>query len=144
MAAAVKQRDLRGMRSRKHVLHIVADKLEHNGRFDPHYNPEVAKAVRKMARDLDERGRLTPEDERRIDRQRTIFGALPSCNAADRLKAAMLQRAYDMLWDGNSEGCDALLEFLPSLDVEKMLDGWSNDQDDKRPYSKWYDPKEQP
>ena len=47
---------------------------------------------------------------------------LPSSNSTDRLKEAMLQRAYDLLWDGDTDGCDALIEFLPSDDVTKMLD----------------------
>ena len=64
----------------------------------------------------------TAEDETRVARQRTLFNMLPSSNSTDRLKEAMLQRAYDLLWDGDTDGCDALIEFLPSDDVTKMLD----------------------
>ena len=67
---------------------------------------------------------------------------LPSCTAADSLKAAMLQRAYDLLWDGDALGCDTILEFIQSKDADAMLDAWSNDfdndHDKKADKSKWY------
>jgi len=119
------------MRSRRHTLTVAADRLEQECA-----NPLLIKELRKLAKEVDARG--TAEDERRAERQRTLFGALPSCNATDRLKASMLQRAYDMLWDGNCDGCDALLEFLPSGDARKMLDAWSDDQVTDDPSSKWY------
>ena len=42
---------------------------------------------------------------------------LPSCNATDRLKEAMLQRAYDLLWDGDCMGADALAAFSVAAQV---------------------------
>lgn len=52
------------------------------------------------------------------------------------------QRAYDLLWDGDALGCDALIEFLPSSEVEAMLNAWSDDWDDdeklSKPRSRWY------
>ncbi len=80
-------------------------------------------------------------EERRIAAQRNLFTFLPVVPIVGRLKDAMLQRAYDLLWDGRAEECDAILEFLPSRDVEAMLDAWLVDQDDTTPaenYSRWY------
>jgi hypothetical protein len=75
------------------------------------------------------REQLRLEEQRRIDRQRTLFNVLPTCSQRDKLKNAMLQRAYDLMWDGEAEACDALIEFLPSDDVGRMLDAWLEDQD---------------
>lgn len=81
------------------------------------------------------------EEQRRIDRQRTLFNILPTCSQRDKLKNAMLQRAYDLIWDGECEACDALTEFLPSEDVGKMLDAYIDDVDPNTPEerrSDWY------
>jgi len=51
---------------------------------------------------------------------------------------AELQRAYDLLWDGDGEACDAITAKLPDKDVIAMLDAWSDDQDGKEPKSKWH------
>ena len=80
-------------------------------------------------------------EEKRIAAQRNLFTFLPVVPIVEQLKDAMLQRAYDLLWEGRAEECDAILEFLPSRDVEAMLDAWTNDQDDTTPaerYSRWY------
>lgn len=77
------------------------------------------------------------ENDKRIECQRALFGLLPNGSDKDRLKQAMLQRAYDLLWDGDCMGCDALTEFLPGTDVEAMLDAWSQDQFET-PRSPWY------
>jgi uncharacterized protein VirK/YbjX len=51
-----------------------------------------------------------------------------------------LQAAYDELWNGNDEACDAICATLPTKDVRAMLDEWLDDQfresDDER--SGWY------
>lgn len=50
-----------------------------------------------------------------------------------------LQRAYDVLWDGDGEGCDAITAKLPDKEVRAMLDAWMDDYcDDKTPKSKWH------
>lgn len=98
----------------------------------------VAQREREEA-ETRERERI--EERRRIDRQRTLFNVLPTCRPKDKLKNAMLQRAYDLLWDGECEACDALTEFLPSDDVTKMLDVWLDDVDPNTPEerrSSWY------
>lgn len=81
--------------------------------------------------------RATAADEKRVERQRTLFNALPSSDAVDRLKEAMAQRAYDLLWEGDS-ACDALLEFLPSSAVDEVLAAWDNDIDDDKPKSRFH------
>lgn len=48
-----------------------------------------------------------------------------------------LQRAYDVLWDGDGEGCDAITADLPESMVETMLDAWLDDQFDQ-PLSGWH------
>lgn len=52
---------------------------------------------------------------------------------------AELQRAYDVLWDGDGEACDEITANLPTKDVKAMLDCWLDDQDPKNTAkSKWY------
>jgi len=40
----------------------------------------------------------------------------------------MLERARDLMDNGQPECADALLEFLPSADATKMLDQWLDDE----------------
>ena len=127
------------MRSRSyvHMLSIAAARLEQD-----HANPKLIADLRAAAKLEAERtaeGRTWSKDEeRRVDRQRTLFNMLPSSNATDRLKEAMLQRAYDLMWDGNGIACDSLIEFLPSKEVEQMFDAWESDQISGEPKSKWH------
>lgn len=88
--------------------------------------------------------RLTPaeqeerdREDQRIARQRNLFTFLPVSPSVEALKEGMLQRAYDLLSNGDAEACDAILEFLPSRDAERMLDAWLDDQVDGRPKSRW-------
>lgn len=64
-------------------------------------------------------------DRKRIAEQRAIFAQLPEFGpgavAAENLKQAMISRAWRLLDGGESEACDALLEFLPEADADKML-----------------------
>lgn len=85
--------------------------------------------------ELEERER----EERRIAHQRNAFTFLHPSAQVDALKRAMLQRAYDLLWEGNCEACDAITEFLPSRDVEEMLAAWLHDHTGGKPTSRWYD-----
>lgn len=133
------------MRSRSlvHMLSVFAARLEID-----HAPADAIKAIQLFAQDRTiraaEHRNWTAEEERRQERQRTLFAMLPSCNAVDRLKEAMLQRAYDLLWDGDGLGCDALIEFLPSKEVDRMLDAWSADfeGDGKEPRSQFYTVKD--
>lgn len=50
---------------------------------------------------------------------------------------AQLQRAYDTLWEGNGEGCDAITADLPEPMVTAMFDAWLDDQFDQ-PLSGWH------
>lgn len=106
-------------RSRVHMLTVAAAGLERD-----HHNPVLVADLRKAAEaaasaKADGRG-WTEEDDRRVERQRTLFNSLPSSNATDRLKAAMLQRAYDLMWNGDGLACDAIAEFLPSSEAAKL------------------------
>jgi len=124
------------MRSRSeiHMLTIAAARFAEGAA-----NPTLVEALRaavevkagKKARGEDAR------DHDAAERQK-LFNLLPNGSDKQRLKDALLQRAYDLLWDGNCAGCDALTEWLPSDDVTAMLDAWSDDQDNKTPRSKWY------
>lgn len=128
---------IRAHRSRIHMLMVAAARLQ-----EEHASPKLVEDLRAAASEYASRKAQgigwTDDDERRVERQRTLFNALPSSSATDRLKEAMLQRAYDVLWDGNAAACDALLEFLPSDDVQRLLDAWENDQFSKEPRSKWH------
>jgi hypothetical protein len=120
------------------MLTVAAARLEAD-----HSNPKLIADLRAAAkqaaeRHADGRGYDRDEEQRRIERQRTLFHALPSSSATDRLRDAMAQRAYDLMWDGDCLACDALIEFLPSDLATQMFEAWLNDQDGKNPKSKWH------
>jgi hypothetical protein len=52
-----------------------------------------------------------------------------------------LQLAYDALWEGDCEACDAINAPLPEPAVLAMLDDWLDDyrDDDGQPRSGWHD-----
>jgi len=124
-------------RSRIHMLMVAAARLEQEGG-----NPKLIADLRENAKwkaSTKAEGRFLDDEERRIGRQRTKFNMLPSSRSTDELRDAMLQRAYDLMWDGMCTECDALVEFLPSADVERMFAAWESDQDGKTPKSKFYE-----
>jgi hypothetical protein len=125
------------VRSIVHLLNVFATRLEiDNGPKD------AVKAIKLFATDRTirraEHRDWNADEEKRVEQQRTLFGMLPSCNPTDRLKAAMLQRAYNLLWDGDCMGCDAIAEFIPSRDIDKMFACWSSDFDGAEPRSEFY------
>lgn len=129
-------------RSLVHLLNVFATRMEID-----HAPQDAIKAMKLFAGDRtirraekrDYHGEAAKrEDDQRIGRQRTLFATLPPSNAVDRLRETMLQRAYDLLWDGDPHGCDALIEFLPSADVDRMMNAWSDDFDGELPKSKWH------
>lgn len=125
------------VRSTIHMLTVAAARLESD-----HANPQLVKDLRSTANHLasakaEGRG-YGPDEEKRIERQRTLIAMLPDTRAVDQLKASMLQRAYDLMWDGDCSGCDAIAEFLPSGDVTRMFDAWENDQEGKNEKSNFY------
>lgn len=119
------------------MLTIAAARLEQD-RANPLLVTGLREEAKRLAKLRAEGRAHTSEDEKRIARQRNLFTMLPVYDAKERLREAMLQRAYDLLWDGDSAGCDAICEFLPADDVEKMLDAWSADQENVGEKSKWY------
>lgn len=127
-------------RSLIHMLTVAAARLEQD-----HANPILIGGLRDMAKLLAERkacGQTNSEtEERRIARQRNKFTFLPPSEAKDVLMRAMIQRAYDLLWDGDTAGCDAILEFVPSDAAVSMLNDWSDDvaKHGDVVRSKWYD-----
>lgn len=127
----------RANRSRVHMLTVAAARLEQD-----RANPKLIESLRAAAKEhaTAKAGDRDYDDEqrKRIDRQRTLFNMLPNGSAKEALKKAALQRAYDLLWDGNCAGCDAVTEFLPSMDVEGMLSDWGSDQIGKGVFSRWY------
>lgn len=54
-----------------------------------------------------------------------------------------LQHAYDVLWEGDGDGCDAITADLPEQMVVAMLDAWLDDQFDQ-PLSGWHAGYEDP
>lgn len=56
----------------------------------------------------------------RLERQRAAFDALPAGEARNCLRDMMLARAEELL-SVNPEAADALLEFLPEADRDKLL-----------------------
>ena len=124
-------------RSLVHMLNVFAERLESD-----HGPKDAVKAIQLFARDRTirraEHRDHNETEEKRISRQRNLFTMLPDTRTTDALKEAMLQRAYDLLWDGDALGCDAILEFMPGRDAEALLNAWSADQDGQEPQSKWY------
>jgi hypothetical protein len=98
------------------------------------------KASKAKQAELAERQKHLEAERRRIGRQRTLFTMLPQYSVVDRLKEAMLQRAYDLLCDGTGEEADAILEFVPEKDAMALLDAWVEDQNYGNTKSKWYEP----
>jgi hypothetical protein len=121
------------------MLLVAAARLEQD-----HANPKLIADLREAAKSETKRraeGRdWSEEDTKRIERQRTMFAQLPVYAACDRLKAAMQQRVYDLMWDGDTNGADALAEFLPSVDADAVFDAWEADTTAHGdvPRSKWY------
>lgn len=129
------------VRSRVHMLTVAAARLEAE-----YANPKLIADLRAAAKHDAEAhadGRKhSPDEEKRIERQRMLMQMLPDTRAVDQLKAAMLQRAYDLMWDGAGSACDALAEFLPERDIKRMFDAWEQDQmPGDHPRSEFYEGK---
>lgn len=128
---------MRSSRSRVHMLTVAAARCEAE-----YANPKLIADLRAAAKQeatarAEGRG-WGADEEKRVERQRTLFNALPSSSATDRLRDAIAQRAYDLMWDGDPIACDALLEFLPSELATEILDAWESDQEGKKPKTKWH------
>jgi hypothetical protein len=125
-------------RSRIHLFQVAAARLK-----EDNANPElVSQLLQEAARLSSKKAQgqgWTKEDEARVSRQRNVFTMMPDCAGVDRFKEAMMQRAYDLLWDGFATECDAVLEFLPSKDADAVLNAWDNDQDEKKERSRFYE-----
>lgn len=108
------------------MLSVAAARLQSDG-ANPKLIADLQEAAKEEAKRSAE-GRTWNHDEVvRVERQRTLFTMLPVASAIDRLKAAMMQRAYDLMWDGDTSGCDAIAEFLPEKDANAMFDAWLQD-----------------
>lgn len=84
-------------------------------------------ALVKDVRDLAARFRLVPErtaesEQVRVERQRTLMACVFDSRGKDRLQQAMFDRAADLIGAGELNAADALLEFLPSPQAERLLD----------------------
>lgn len=113
-------------RNRATILELAASCLDDAGR-----NPKLIEDVRNIARmfRLDdaarERAKPMPFDKelRRIEHQRNLFAQVYPSTAKDRLRDGLLARAREILLEqGDGEAADAILEFLPSADAERLLD----------------------
>ena len=108
------------------MLTVAAARLEQE-----HASPKLIADLRSAAKEqADARARgqgWSQADRDRVAAQEAHLARLPS-NVTAGLRKAMLQRAYDLMWDGNTLGCDALTEWLPAADVDRMFDAWENDQ----------------
>lgn len=126
-------------RSLCHLFTVAAARLQTTGG-----DPVMAKALKKAGDweailKAESRNGFWQREQKRIDRQRTLFAMIVTSEAKSAFQRAMLQRAYDLLCDGDATACDALCEFLPSIEVDAMLSAWSQDQDAGKPLSKWYE-----
>lgn len=132
----------RASRSAVHMLNTFAMRMEIE-----HGPKDAVKALQLFTKDRTIRRaekrdfhgeQIRTEDDIRVERQRSAFAMVPDTPSLTNLKDMMLQRAYDLLWDGDPMGCDAILEFIPSKDAEKLLNAWSNDFEGDRDRSSWY------
>lgn len=124
-------------RSAVHLITVFAARLEQRrGSGDA-----AVTVLKELAEEeADRRAESSDHDDQeasRIARQRATFAGVGKSSPKKR-RAAMLQRAYDLIWDGDGTGCDALAEFLPEADVEEMFDAWDHDQQGQMPRSRFY------
>lgn len=96
--------------------------------------------ARRKPKPIQEPSSKMVAEQERIARHEALFAAIPDGDAKLALIEAMLQRAYDLLWDGDGEACDAITEWLPLDRVREMLDAWVDDQfaKDDGPTSRWH------
>ena len=128
-------------RSQIHMLVVAAARVAEAGG-----DPEMVKALRaaaglsarKKARGEDGGDHDAAERTKQTERHRTLFNVLPDSREKTRLEEAMLQFAYDLMWEGNCAGVDSITEFLPSDDVKAMFGAWEQDMFGDKPKSKWY------
>lgn len=113
-----------------HVLDVAVACLKE----DKRRNPVVIEELEKIAAEYKGRDRLFDrhKEQARINVQRALFAALPEFGpasvAADALKKAMIDRAWQLLDMGQHEACDALLEFVPQEDGQAMLDEYFKEE----------------
>lgn len=129
-------------RSQIHLLMVAAARLEQVC-GDPKLVADLRQAAKitakKKARREDARDHDMAEREKRARRHRNLFELVPDGSDKARLKEAMLQYAYDLMWDGDCGSVDVLTEFLPEDDVDAMFRAWEDDQIGSAPNkSKWY------
>jgi hypothetical protein len=119
-----RKRIMKAVRSRVHMLTVAAARLEQE-----YANPIVIADLRKAAEEAAKAkadGRdYGPEDKARIEHQREAFR---KARSGLEIRDLLLQRAYDLMWDGDRTACDAIAEFLPEADVQRMFDAWESDQ----------------
>ncbi len=129
-------------RSRIHMLMVLA------AIADDHHDADEAKRLRKAAEREATRhaeGRADGTEEiKRIERQRTAFAMVMPTASVTAFKQALLQRAYDLMYEGQVLACDALVEFLPADDVDRMFECWRNDTENDGPKSGYYEGKGRP
>ena len=106
------------------MLTIAAARLEQEF-ANPLLIADLRKAAEETAKAIAEGRGYTSEDKDRIERQREAFRKAKS---GAEIRDLLLQRAYDLMWDGDCTACDALAEFLPEEDVTRMFDAWERDQ----------------
>lgn len=91
---------------------------DHNSRWAKR-EAERARVRDKELREV--RAKWLAQEEARIRLQRSVFAALPDLPEVSTLKQAMLDQAWALLDRHECEACDALLEFLPEADADKLL-----------------------
>lgn len=105
--------------SKGHTMDIVLAVLKQRGG-----NPALIDDFEKIVAEYEGRDRAfdAHKDNKRIERQRTMFAMMPDSTARDRFKESVINRAWELLDAGQADACDALLEFMPSADAYRMLD----------------------
>ena len=76
---------------------------------------------RETKQEREARERWIAQENQRIARQRTLWEMTYPNAAKDRLKEGMLSRAWELLDAGQGEAADAIMEFLPEKDQDRLL-----------------------
>lgn len=85
-------------------------------------SPQNTAAIRSVLFMAETRRREQRRRERVIVYQRHVFEAVPDGTEKRALLGAMKDRVWDLLCDGNVDGADILLEFVPERIGRALLD----------------------
>ncbi len=124
-------------RSEIQLVSVLASRMEQSYRSKP-LVASLRSYLKALSDNRAEHSDHDDEEQRRIERQRSLFSVLPDVSSVERLRHAMKQRVYDLMWDGDTMGADALAEFLPDKDATEAFEAWESDTGGGKPRTSFY------